>query len=272
MRSPTRRAASRWRTSSSSAGTPTTCARSANSMLLGLGHRGLHTVLGFAIALLLVRFDFRGRDLFGYLTLIPDHLAAAGRRARLHLHHGAGRHGERAAPRLVRRGPADQLRLRPARRAAGGDAAPVPDDHPQRGRRAGQDRSLAGGGGRERGGPRLDEAAHDHAAADDAGVRGRRAAGLHLDLLGLRHAAGAGRPRPAGRPGLSQHRAVRRSPAVPHGHRHLGADGGPGRASSWSPPVATWPSRTTRRCPIHGSPAGACRGWRRPPRSAFCRW
>jgi len=28
-------------------------------------------VLGFAIALLLVRFDFRGRDLFGYLTLIP---------------------------------------------------------------------------------------------------------------------------------------------------------------------------------------------------------
>ena len=35
-------------------------------------------------------------------------------------------------------------------------------------RRAGQDRPRAGGGGRERGRPRLDEAAHDHAAADDA--------------------------------------------------------------------------------------------------------
>ena len=29
------------------------------------------SVLGFAVAFLLVRFDFRGRDLFSYLTLIP---------------------------------------------------------------------------------------------------------------------------------------------------------------------------------------------------------
>ena len=42
-----------------------------NSMLLGLGTVLCTTVLGFAVAFLLVRFDFRGRDLFGYLTLIP---------------------------------------------------------------------------------------------------------------------------------------------------------------------------------------------------------
>jgi iron(III) transport system permease protein len=43
----------------------------ANSILLGVATVAGTTVLGVAIALLLVRFDFRGRDLFGYLTLIP---------------------------------------------------------------------------------------------------------------------------------------------------------------------------------------------------------
>jgi iron(III) transport system permease protein len=42
-----------------------------NSILLGLGTVLCTSVLGFAVAFLLVRFDFRGRDLFGYLTLIP---------------------------------------------------------------------------------------------------------------------------------------------------------------------------------------------------------
>ena len=42
-----------------------------NSIILGLGTVAGTTVLGFAVALLLIRFDFRGRDLFGYLTLIP---------------------------------------------------------------------------------------------------------------------------------------------------------------------------------------------------------
>jgi iron(III) transport system permease protein len=42
-----------------------------NSMLLGLGTVASTSVLGFAVAFLLVRFEFRGRDLFGYLTLIP---------------------------------------------------------------------------------------------------------------------------------------------------------------------------------------------------------
>ena len=104
-----------------------------NSMLLGLGTVACTTsVLGFAIAFLLVRFDFRGRDLFGYLTLIPiispplvgvlGFTFILGRAGTVNvLLHG-----------LVRRGPADQLRLRPARRAAGGDAPPVPDDHAQR--------------------------------------------------------------------------------------------------------------------------------------------
>src|SRR5437667_2786563 len=42
-----------------------------NSLLLGLGTVAATSVLGIAIALLLVRYDFPGRDLFGYLTLIP---------------------------------------------------------------------------------------------------------------------------------------------------------------------------------------------------------
>src|SRR5688572_14564439 len=42
-----------------------------NSLLLGAGTVACTSVLGFAIAFLLVRFDFRGRSLFGYLTLIP---------------------------------------------------------------------------------------------------------------------------------------------------------------------------------------------------------
>jgi len=42
-----------------------------NSILLGVGTVMTTSILGFAVAFLLVRFDFRGRDLFGYLTLIP---------------------------------------------------------------------------------------------------------------------------------------------------------------------------------------------------------
>ncbi|PYM88325.1 MAG: hypothetical protein DME13_02645 [Candidatus Rokuibacteriota bacterium] len=42
-----------------------------NSLLLGAGTVAATSVLGFAIALLLVRYDFPGRGLFGFLTLIP---------------------------------------------------------------------------------------------------------------------------------------------------------------------------------------------------------
>jgi iron(III) transport system permease protein len=42
-----------------------------NSILLGLGTVAATSLIGFAVALLLVRLDFPGRDLFGYLTLIP---------------------------------------------------------------------------------------------------------------------------------------------------------------------------------------------------------
>ncbi|HEX3177276.1 MAG TPA: iron ABC transporter permease [Methylomirabilota bacterium] len=42
-----------------------------NSLLLGAGTVAATSVLGYAIAFLLVRFDFPGRGLFGYLTLIP---------------------------------------------------------------------------------------------------------------------------------------------------------------------------------------------------------
>src|SRR5438552_1770201 len=43
----------------------------ANSLLLGLGTVACSSVLGFAIAFLLVRYEFAGRNLFSYLTLIP---------------------------------------------------------------------------------------------------------------------------------------------------------------------------------------------------------
>ncbi|HSE92595.1 MAG TPA: iron ABC transporter permease [Methylomirabilota bacterium] len=42
-----------------------------NSLLLGLGTVAATSVLGFAVAFLLVRYDFAGRGLFSYLTLIP---------------------------------------------------------------------------------------------------------------------------------------------------------------------------------------------------------
>jgi iron(III) transport system permease protein len=42
-----------------------------NSMLLGVGTVVATSILGFAIAFLLVRYDFVGRNLFSYLTLIP---------------------------------------------------------------------------------------------------------------------------------------------------------------------------------------------------------
>jgi iron(III) transport system permease protein len=42
-----------------------------NSLVLGLGTVVATSVLGFAVAFLLVRYDFAGRNLFGYLTLIP---------------------------------------------------------------------------------------------------------------------------------------------------------------------------------------------------------
>src|SRR5207244_87560 len=42
-----------------------------NSLVLGLGTVAATSVVGFAVAFLLVRYDFVGRNLFGYLTLIP---------------------------------------------------------------------------------------------------------------------------------------------------------------------------------------------------------
>ncbi len=41
------------------------------SLLLGVATVAASSIIGVAVAFLLVRYDFRGRDLFGYLTLIP---------------------------------------------------------------------------------------------------------------------------------------------------------------------------------------------------------
>src|SRR5207237_10936914 len=42
-----------------------------NSMILGLATVATTSILGFAIAFLLVRYDFPWRNFFSYLTLIP---------------------------------------------------------------------------------------------------------------------------------------------------------------------------------------------------------
>jgi iron(III) transport system permease protein len=42
-----------------------------NSLVLGLGTVAAASLVGFAVAILLVRFEFAGRELFSYLTLIP---------------------------------------------------------------------------------------------------------------------------------------------------------------------------------------------------------
>ena len=118
---------------------------------------------------------------------------------------------------------ADQLHVRHAWRAAGRDGAPVSDDHAERARRALQGRPDAGGSRRGHGGQRLAQVLGYHAAADDAGLRVRSAARLHLDLRRLHHAARARRAGPAGTPGLSQHCPVRRPAHLPHGDRDLGA-------------------------------------------------
>src|SRR5262252_7548950 len=41
------------------------------SLLLGVATVVASSIIGIAVAFLLVRYDFRGRGLFGYLTLIP---------------------------------------------------------------------------------------------------------------------------------------------------------------------------------------------------------
>ena len=110
------------------------------------------------IALLLVRFDFRGRDLFGYLTLIP--IISPPLVGVLGFTFILGRAG--TVNVLLH----DWFDLaRPINFVYGVHGVWLvetlhlfPDDHPQRARRAGQDRSRAGGGRRERGGPRLDQA------------------------------------------------------------------------------------------------------------------
>ena len=110
-------------------------------------------------------------------------------------------------------------------RAAGGDGAPVSADDAQHPRRALQGRPVAGGGGAGHGREGLAPVLGHHAAAHHARLHLRRAAGLHLDLRRLHHAAGARRAGPARPAGLSQHRAVRRPAHFPHGHRDLGAAG-----------------------------------------------
>ena len=156
----------------------------------------------------------------------PDHLAPAGGGAGLHLHPRARGHRERAPDGSLRPPATGELPLRHPRGRARRDAPPLPDDHAQRGGRARQGRPLAGGGGGECGGARVEQALAGDPAAHHPGLRGGGAARVHLDLLRFRDAAGAGGAGSPGPAGLPQHRAVRGPAHLPHGHRDLRADGG----------------------------------------------
>ena len=167
------------------------------------------SVLGIAVAFLLVRFDFRGRDLFSYLTIIPiispplvgvlGFTFILGRAGTVNvllmdwldmlrpINFLYGLHGVV----LV-----ETLHLFPMITLNVVDALGKIDPSLE---------EAAESVGRAR----LAEVLDDDAAADDAGLRGGRAARVHLDLLGLRHAARARRAGPARRPGVPEHRAVR---------------------------------------------------------------
>ena len=68
-----------------------------NSLLLGLATVATTSILGFAIAFLLVRYDFVGAEPLLVSHADPDHLAPPGGGARHHVHPGAGGHRQRAA-------------------------------------------------------------------------------------------------------------------------------------------------------------------------------
>ena len=196
-----------------------------NSMILGVATVFFASVLGIAVAFLLVRYDFAGRNLFSYLTMIPiispplvgvlGFTFILGRAGTVNVllmdlfdmlrpvNFLYGLHGVV----LV-----ETLHLFPMITLNVVDALGKVDP-------------VARGGGGERGRARLVQALAGDPAADHAGLRGGRAARLHLDVLRLRHAARAGRAGPPGPAGLPQHRAVRGPAHLPHGHRDLRADG-----------------------------------------------
>src|SRR3990170_664025 len=192
-----------------------------NSILLGAGRR--HRLSARSVRLL-------GAERLLLPDADPDHLAASGGGARVHLHHGAGGHHQRLPDGLPGHAHAYQLRLRDPRRAPGGDPAPVSDDHPKRRGRARQGGPLAGGGGGKRRRPGLAEDLDHHPAADDPRVHGRGTPGLHLDVRRLRDPVDPWRPRPAGLSGLPERRPVRGPAPLQDGDRDLSAHGDPGRA------------------------------------------
>ena len=133
-----------------------------NSLLLGVGVVAASSVLGIGIAFLLVRYEFWGRRVFSYLTLIP--IISPPLVGVLGFVFILGRAGtvnvllmDYLGPR-----PARELHVRAPRRPPRGDAPPLPDDHAERGGRPGQGRPRPRGGGGERGRARLAEALDGH--------------------------------------------------------------------------------------------------------------
>ena len=216
------------------------------SLVLGLATVVASSVIGIAVAFLLVRYDFPGRRLFSYLTLIPiispplvgtlGFTFILGRAGSINvllmdifdmlkpINFLYGIHGVV----LV-----ETLHLFPMITLNVVDALGKID-------------------------PALEE------AAESVGARGwRKFRTVTLPLMTPGYVAGAllvfiwtfsdfatphpGRPGPPCRPGLSQHRAVRGPPHLSHGHRHLRAHGAP-----------------RHRLPPRGPPLGRAQGLLNP--------
>ncbi len=194
--------------------------------MLGVAAVITTSVIGIAVAFLLIRYDFPGRNLFSYLTMLPMILPPlVGVLGFVFI---LGRAGTVNVLLMDWFGMehADQLHVRHARRAAGRDGAPVSADDAQHPRCAVQGRSRRW---RRR---RRAWARTAGAGSGTSRCRSPRPATFpgallvfiwtFADFVTPLVARRAGPARPAG---LPQHRAVRRPAHLPHGHRDLGAAG-----------------------------------------------
>ena len=113
-----------------------------NSLLLGVGTVITTSILGIAIAFLLLRYDFPGRNLFSYLTIIPMIMPPlVGVMGFVFI---LGRAGTVNVILMDYLGifKADQFHVRGPRGPAGGDPAPLSADDPEHRRCHGKDIAL----------------------------------------------------------------------------------------------------------------------------------
>ncbi len=151
---------------------------------------------------------------------------------------------------------ADQLHVRRARRAAGGDRAPLPDDDPLHPGRACPRSTHRSKRRRKAWAPTAGGASATSRCLSPRPVYISGALLVFIwtfaDFITPLVRGRAGPARPAG---LPQHHAVRRPAHLPHGDRDLRAAGHPRHLLRAGRAHSTWPSRTTARSPIPASSA-----------------